>query len=133
MEELEKQTERLPGWDMWFVSFSPPSPCLDSHSCETALLPPLQPEPGDLERDAVQALVHGHVERLALVAAAERHVAGDADRLLSPRLRQARGDERDLLTLGVDDLHTGPAQPALGQVDVPHLVHAHAVAAGLSS
>ena len=28
MAELEKQIERLPGLDKWFVTFSPPSPSL---------------------------------------------------------------------------------------------------------
>src|SRR5262249_24971725 len=88
-------------------------------------------EPVDLHRNPVQTFIDGNVERFAFVADAETDVAGDALGLLGARLRDACGDETELLAGRVDDEDAGPLEAPGGEVDVALHVHGHAVRAVL--
>src|SRR5262249_5264444 len=84
----------------------------------------------DLQLDPVQASVHGHVQRLALVADAERDVGRYAHRLFPGLVLRPGGNEGDFLAFRVDHQHGGPLEAAAGDVDGPLAVDRHAIAAG---
>src|SRR5260221_10090545 len=85
-------------------------------------MPPSPFGPGDvmavhLQGDAIEAQVDGDIQHLALLAAAERAVAGNAGRLLGSRLGRGRGNEGDFFARGIDDQDARSLETARGQVD----------------
>src|SRR5262249_25153145 len=110
-----------------------PRLCLDPRRATLldALLFPRRPRAGDFQLDAIKTDIHRHVERRFLLAGAEAAGARDTDWVLRPALRNAGWNEGDLTAVGIGDQHTGALQATLGEVEVPLLVHGHAVEAVL--
>src|SRR5262249_25941370 len=86
-------------------------------------------EPLDLQRDPVEAFVHGNVKSFALVADAEAAVARDTLGVLGARLRDACGNETNFLATRIDHQDAGPLEAAGGEIDVALHIYGHAVGA----
>src|SRR5438093_12941190 len=86
-------------------------------------------EPVYLELDAVQALVHGDVQSLALLTDAEAAVAWDALRLFGAGLRRAGGNAGHFLPGRINNEDAGTRLSAGRQINVPLHIHGHAVGA----
>ena len=99
-------------------------------SARTALVE--GPEALGVEPDAVQRLIHRHVQHVALVTHPKLDIAGQAARLFAGGLlRLARGDERYFISLRVDYQHARPLEAARGEVNVALGIDRHPVAAVL--
>src|SRR4051794_38111359 len=83
---------------------------------------------GRVERDPIQALIHGDVEYVLGVVDAEVDIARVARRLPGALLGLAGLDEGHLPAARVEHEDPGPARPAGGEVDPPLGVDGHPVA-----
>src|SRR5271166_654794 len=78
-----------------------------TQSVMTTLLLERLLHPGHLERDAIEALVHGDVEHRALVADSKGHIGGDAFRLLGARLGPPGRNKSNFLAFGIEHQDAG--------------------------